>query len=187
MKQGEGMLIGYCRVSTDSQETSLQEDALKKAGCEKIITDIASGAQDERKGLQEIISFARSGDVVIVWKLDRLGRSLKKLIEMINFFNNNNIGFQSLTESIDTTTPGGKLVFHIFGGLAEFERELIRSRTKAGLEAARARGRVGGRPQALDEKKQELAKTLLKDTNLPVKSICQMLGVSRSTLYRNYE
>ena len=178
------MLIGYCRISTQDQDTNLQEDALKKIGCEKIVKDIASGALDDRKGLNEVLNFARAGDTVIVWKLDRLGRSLKHLIEVVNNLNNSNIGFRSLTENIDTTTPGGKLVFHIFGALAEFERELIRSRTKAGLEAAKSRGRFGGRPRLIDPGKSELACALLRNKNLPIKEICKTLGISRSTLYR---
>ena len=140
------MRIGYARVSTADQNPDLQEDALQKAGCEKIFRDVASGAVDSRKGLAEAIDYARDGDTLVVWKLDRLGRSLKHLIETVNGLAARKIGFQSLRESMDTTTSGGKLIFHVFGALAEFERELIRERTQAGLRAARARGRNGGRP-----------------------------------------
>src|SRR5204863_7764914 len=142
------MLIGYARVSTQDQTLNLQKDALEKIGCSKIFTDTASGAITERKGLDEALEYVREGDSLIVWKLDRLGRSLKHLIETITTLNNRKIGFKSLTENIDTTTSSGKLIFHIFGALAEFERDIIRERTKAGLEAARARGRRGGRPKA---------------------------------------
>jgi DNA invertase Pin-like site-specific DNA recombinase len=144
------MRIGYARVSTAEQNPDLQEDALQKAGCEKIFRDVASGAVDSRRGLAEAIEYARAGDTLVVWKLDRLGRSLKHLIETVNGLAARNIGFQSLRESMDTTTSGGKLIFHVFGALAEFERELIRERTHAGLRAARARGRNGGRPAKMD-------------------------------------
>src|SRR5438552_7799221 len=140
------MLIGYARVSTQEQTLDLQKDALEKIGCSKIFTDVISGAKAERKGLEEAQNFLREGDTLVVWRLDRLGRSLKHLIETITELNNRKIGFKSIQENIDTTTSGGKLVFHIFGALAEFEREIIRERTQAGLTAARARGRLGGRP-----------------------------------------
>jgi DNA invertase Pin-like site-specific DNA recombinase len=138
------MLVGYARVSTSEQTLDLQQDALTKAGCTKIYTDAASGTQAERKGLQEAISYVRAGDTLVVWKLDRFGRSLKDLITRIKELNDRKIGFKSLTENIDTTASGGKLIFHIFGALAEFERDIIRERTNAGLEAARTRGRTGG-------------------------------------------
>jgi len=141
------MLIGYARVSTTEQTLALQSDALTKVGCSRIFTDTASGATTSRPGLTEAMTFAREGDVLVVWRLDRLGRSLKHLIETITTLDQQGIGFRSLTESIDTTTSGGKLIFHIFGALAEFERDIIRERTRAGLEAARARGRMGGRPK----------------------------------------
>src|SRR3954463_8452303 len=147
------MLVGYARVSTTDQTLDLQQDALTKADCSKIFTDTASGAQTERKGLQEAISYVRAGDTLVVWKLDRLGRSLKDLITRIKELEIRKIGFKSLTENIDTTTSGGKLIFHIFGALAEFERNLIRERTNAGLTAARTRGIKGGRPKSLNEKK----------------------------------
>src|SRR5437660_68612 len=142
------MLIGYARVSTQDQTLNLQKDALEKIGCAKIFTDTISGATTERPGLKEALAYVREGDSLVVWKLDRLGRSLKHLIETITDLNNRKIGFQSITEHIDTTTSGGKLIFHIFGALAEFERDIIRERTNAGLQAARARGRLGGRPKA---------------------------------------
>ncbi len=158
-QKAEFMKIGYARVSTVEQNLDLQQDALSKAGCEKFFQDVGSGAKDERKGLLYAIEFARKGDTIVVWKLDRLGRSLKHLIEVINLLDRKGVGFASLQESIDTTTSGGKLIFHVFGALAEFERELIRERTNAGLYAARARGKRGGRPQKLTEKQIEIAQT----------------------------
>jgi DNA invertase Pin-like site-specific DNA recombinase len=181
------MLIGYARVSTQDQTLHLQKDALEKIGCSKIFTDTASGATTERKGLDEALNYVREGDMLVVWRLDRLGRSLKHLIETITKLNNRKIGFKSITENIDTTTSGGKLVFHIFGALAEFERDIIRERTNAGLQAARARGRLGGRPKVktLDTpKKVTLAQSLYDDKNNTIDEICKMLNISRSTLYR---
>ncbi len=178
------MLIGYARVSTADQTLHLQKDALEKAGCEKIFTDTASGAKAERKGLEEALSFARKGDTLVVWRLDRLGRSLKDLIERITELNNRKIGFKSITENIDTTTSGGKLVFHIFGALAEFERDIIKERTQAGLIAARARGRKGGRPKSLTGKKIAMAQALYADKTHTVGDICKTLNVSRATFYR---
>src|SRR5918994_664615 len=137
------MLIGYARVSTQDQTLNLQKDALAKIGCSKIFTDTASGTNQERKGLEEALEYVRQGDILVVWRLDRLGRSLKHLVETITELNNRKIGFKSITENIDTTTSGGKLIFHIFGALAEFERDIIKERTQAGLSAARARGRLG--------------------------------------------
>jgi DNA invertase Pin-like site-specific DNA recombinase len=180
-----GMLVGYARVSTEDQNLDLQRDALTHAGCERIFTDVASGAKDERTGLAEAIAFLRPGDTLAVWKLDRLGRSLKHLIETVTALQARKIGFRSLQESIDTTTSGGKLIFHVFGALAEFERDLIRERTRAGLQSARARGRRGGRPRALDEKKLALARSLHKDVGNTVGDICATLGVSRATFYRH--
>ena len=178
------MKIGYARVSTFDQNLDLQIDALTDAGCKKIFSDTASGAKDERKGLLEAVSHARAGDVLVVWKLDRLGRSLKHLIEIVNRLHENEVGFASVQEQIDTTTPGGKLVFHVFGALAEFERELIRERTNAGLKAARARGKQGGRPQKLTAKQIEQARAMMKDRNVTIDSICQTLKISKPTLYR---
>src|SRR6266550_561356 len=170
------MLIGYARVSTQDQTVNLQKDALEKIGCAKIFTDIISGATTERQGLDEALSYVREGDTLVVWKLDRLGRSLKHLIETITNLNNRKIGFKSLTENIDTTTSGGKLIFHFFGALAEFERDLIRERTNAGLQAARARGRKGGRPKAktLDTpKKVAMAQSLYAEKSNSIDDICK--------------
>jgi DNA invertase Pin-like site-specific DNA recombinase len=178
------ILIGYARVSTTDQTLNLQTDALEKAGCQKIFTDVISGAKAERKGLDEALNYLREGDILVVWKLDRLGRSLRDLIEIITVLHNRKIGFKSLTESIDTTTSGGKLIFHIFGSLAEFERDIIQERTQAGLQAARARGRKGGRPKALSPKKVEMLKGLYKDKNNAIDDICKTLHVSRVTLFR---
>src|SRR5918911_639513 len=178
------MLVGYARVSTTDQTLDLQRDGLTKAGCTRIFPDTASGAQTERKGLTEALSYVRPGDTLVVWKLDRLGRSLKDLITRITDLNDRKIGFKSLTENIDTTTSGGKLIFHIFGALAEFERDIIRERTNAGLEAARTRGKFGGRPKALSPEKIKLAKRLYTDTSTSVAEICKMLGISRHTLQR---
>src|SRR5689334_8877620 len=178
------MLIGYARVSTTDQTLALQQDALTKAGCERIFTDTASGSQTDRPGLSEALSHLREHDTLVVWKLDRLGRSLKDLIARITQLQNQDIGFKSLTEQIDTTTSGGKLIFHIFGALAEFERDIIQERTQAGLAAARARGKRGGRPRALSPEKIKLAKRLYADTSTSVAEICKMLGISRHTLQR---
>src|SRR5205823_85341 len=181
------MLIGYARVSTSDQTLDLQKDALEKIGCSKIFTDTASGAQTERKGLEEALAYVREEDILVVWRLDRLGRSLKHLIETITYLQNRNIGFRSLTESIDTTTSNGRLIFNIFGALAEFERDLIRERTKAGLAAARARGRLGGRPKAQTlntPKKVAVAQSLYDNKNNSIDDICKTLNISRSTLYR---
>jgi len=177
------MKIGYARISTYDQNLSLQMDALKKADCEKIFHDRISGAKTKRPGLNEALAYLRDGDVLVVWRLDRLGRSLKHLIELVNFLEEQGIGFQSLQESIDTTTSGGKLIFHIFGALAEFERNLIQERTYAGLAAARARGRTGGRPKALDAKKTALLYRLYDEKKHSIQEICDLVGVSKSTLY----
>jgi DNA invertase Pin-like site-specific DNA recombinase len=178
------MNIGYARVSTQDQNLDLQNDALKAAGCENIYTDKMSGAKTERPGLEKIMSFIRKGDTLVVWKLDRLGRSLKHLILVMNQLEERGIYFKSVQESLDTSTPGGKLIFHVFGALAEFERDIIRERTLAGLAAARARGRVGGRPRKLSKKQVEMAKNLMKDISIPIAEICKTLSVSKSTLYR---
>src|SRR4051795_7807653 len=169
------MLIGYARVSTDDQNLDLQRDALKTAGCEQIFTDTVSGTKDTRPGLEEALSHLRAGDTLVVWRLDRLGRSLRHLIDTVTDLQERGIGFKSLTESIDTTTSGGKLVFHIFGALAEFEREIIRERTKAGLTAARARGKTGGRPKALSEKQVQILHQLAADRSNSVQDICRTL------------
>src|SRR5271157_6028469 len=178
------MLIGYARVSTQDQTLNLQKDALEKIGCSKIFTDTASGSSTDRKGLEEAIEFLREGDMLVVWRLDRLGRSLKHLIETITSLSNRNIGFKSITENIDTTTSGGKLIFHIFGALAEFERDIIKERTQAGLVAARARGRLGGRPKALSPKKVSMAQVLYNDESNSISDICKTLNISKATLYR---
>src|SRR5947209_655941 len=179
------MRIGYARISTGEQTLALQEDALAAAGCTDLYRDVASGARTERPGLAQALDPLRAGDTLVVWRLDRLGRSLRHLIDTLTDLDQRGVGFKGLTESIDTTTPGGKLIFHVFGALAEFERDLIRERTNAGLAAARARGRTGGRPKAFgNPKKLAMAKTLYADKQRSIPEICQTLGVSRSTLYR---
>ncbi|OGJ97379.1 MAG: resolvase [Candidatus Raymondbacteria bacterium RIFOXYC2_FULL_50_21] len=179
-----GTLVGYARVSTQDQNLNLQNDALKAAGCKKIYRDKASGAAEDRKGLSEAIEYMRKGDTLVIWKLDRLGRSLRHLIDVVKSLNDRGIGLKSLQENIDTTTSGGKLIFHMFGSLAEFERDIIRERTLAGLKAARARGRRGGRPSVMDAKKIQMAKVMLKDKNNSIADICRTLGLSKATLYR---
>ncbi|MCB0597418.1 MAG: recombinase family protein [Lewinellaceae bacterium] len=178
------MLIGYARVSTFDQNLDLQQDALKKAGCDRVIVDTASGKNAERPGLNTIKEILRQGDTLVVWRLDRLGRSLQGLIGWINYLDQKEVAFRSLQESIDTTTPTGKLVFHIFGALAEFERHLIQERTQAGLAAARARGRLGGRPMSLNEDKRKTVAQLYEDGKLQVMEICEMFGISKPTLYK---
>jgi DNA invertase Pin-like site-specific DNA recombinase len=177
------MRIGYARVSTTEQNLDLQRDALKRARCDKIIEDTASGGKVNRSGLERVRETLRSGDVLTVWRLDRLGRSLKHLIELMAELEGQGIGFQSVTEAIDTTTPGGNLVFHIFGALAEFERNLIRDRTQAGLAAARARGRTGGRRKKLGDKQRAVAVDLYRQKKHTIDEICKAVGISRPTLY----
>ena len=179
------MLIGYARVSTQDQTLNLQLDALKQAGCSKLFTDTISGATTERPGLDAALSYVRSGDTLVVWRLDRLGRSLRHLIDTISGLQSRGVGFKSVQENIDTTTSGGKLIFHIFGALAEFERDIIRERTNAGLQAARARGRKGGRPKALTGKKVAMAQELYNNKQNAIADICKTLGISRATLYRS--
>jgi DNA invertase Pin-like site-specific DNA recombinase len=178
------MFIGYARVSTHDQTLNLQKDALAKAGVTRIFTDTASGAKVERKGLDAALNYVRSGDTLVVWRLDRLGRSLKDLITTMTNFSERGIGFKSLTEQIDTTTSGGKLIFHIFGALAEFERNLIWERTQAGLTAARARGRTGGRPKVHRERRLSMAQALYNNKQNSIADICQTLKISKATLYR---
>lgn len=178
------MLIGYARVSTPEQKLRSQKDALRKAGCKRIFTDVASGAQASREGLEKALAFLREKDTLVVWKLDRLGRSLKHLIELVTELQARKIGFRSLQENIDTTTSGGKLVFHVFGALAEFERDLVQDRTRAGLAAARARGRKGGRRRVMDDQKVAMAVSLLQNPETSIADVCQTLQVSRATLYR---
>lgn len=178
------MLIGYARVSTADQYLRMQEDALKGAGCEEIFTDVASGAKTARPGLHTALSHLRKGDILVVWKLDRLGRSLAHLIQTIKELNDKGIGFKCLQESIDTTTSGGQLIFHIFGALAEFERQLIRERTQAGLKAARARGRLGGRPPVLSKRDVTKLNNLYNKGEFSVKDICKLFNITKPTLYR---
>ncbi|AFZ31630.1 Resolvase domain protein [Gloeocapsa sp. PCC 7428] len=178
------MLIGYARVSSLDQNLDLQIDALDKAGCDHLFTDTSSGASYDRPGLQNALSHLRSGDTLVVWRLDRLGRNLKHLIDTVDDLNCRDIGFRSLTESIDTTTSAGKLVFAIFGALAEFERGIIRERTLAGLAAARARGRKGGRRLKYSDKKIAAAMQLAAGSDDPITEVCESLGISRATYYR---
>ena len=179
------MKIGYVRVSKQEQHEALQIDALQEAGCEKWFLDKMTGSKAERKGLDEALAYLRPGDTLVVWKLDRAGRSLMHLIELLKSLKERGIEFISLTEQIDTTTPGGKLIFHLMGALAEFERDLIRERTNAGLAAAKARGRVGGRPRKLKTNgKVALARRMFADQSHSIPEICAALGISRATLYR---
>ena len=178
--------IGYARVSTAEQNLTLQTDALAAAGCERIFVETASGAQRDRPELQRALDFMRPGDTLVVWKLDRLARSMRQLIDTVELLQSKAMGFRSLTEAIDTTTAGGMLVFHIFGALAQFERAIIRERTKAGLDAARARGRKGGRPPKLSEAKLRVAKTLLRDPEISVAEVARHVGVSPATLFRRF-
>ena len=178
------MLIGYARVSTQEQNLALQRDALYEADCERVFIEKSSGAQRDRVELKAALDYMREGDTLVVWKLDRLARSLKQLIETVEMLEQKGIGFQSLTEKIDTTTSAGKLVFHLFGALAEFERSLVQERTKAGLLAARAKGRLGGRPRALSAEDIKVAKVLLRDADITVAEVAKRVGVAPSTLYR---
>ncbi len=178
-------LIGYARVSTRDQNPALQREALTKAECARIFEEAASGAQRDRPQLIAALDYMRAGDTLVVWKLDRLARSLKQLIETVEELEHRKIGFRSLTEAIDTTTPGGRLVFQIFGALAEFERGLIRERTRAGLESARAQGRLSGRKPKLTKKDVEAARALLTGTELTVEEAARRVGVSPATLYRH--
>jgi DNA invertase Pin-like site-specific DNA recombinase len=178
------MQVGYGRVSSSEQRLDLQVDALTKAGCEKIFTDSISGARSDRPGLRDALNCCRRGDVLVVWRLDRLGRSLPDLLSIVKRLDDEGVGFLSLTESISTNSPGGKLAFHLFGSLAEFERALIRDRTMAGLEAARQRGRVGGRPRSMTADKIQAAKKLLSD-GTPPRDVANIIGVSVPTLYRH--
>ena len=178
------MHIGYARVSTSDQNLHLQTDALHATGCERVFTDTVSGARVERPGLTSALNECRPGDILVVWKLDRLGRSLPHLVETVRALSTRGVGFKSLQEQIDTTTSSGKLIFHIFASLAEFERDLIRERTNAGLTAARARGRNGGRPKGVDQTKQQAALALKHDTQRSVREICEIVGISRNTYYK---
>lgn len=180
------MKIGYVRVSTKDQSFDLQIDALRKAGCEKLYREVVSGARTERPVLDQVVDGLRACDVLVIWKLDRLGRSLKHLVELVNTLREHGIGLQSLNDPIDTTTPQGRLSFNLFASLAEFERDLIRERTQAGLSAARARGRNGGRPKGLSAKAEATAcaaETLYLERKLSVRQIAARLGIAKSTLY----
>ena len=178
------MFVGYARVSTADQTLAPQEDELRHAGCERILSDVESGAKAKRPGLDELLSQVRRGDIVTVVRLDRLGRSLVDLVETVQKLKAAGVGFRSLREQIDTTTAGGKLIFHIFASLAEFERALILERTHAGLASARARGRVGGRPRKDDRQRARMAASLLADPVNTVADVCRLLNVSRATAYR---
>jgi DNA invertase Pin-like site-specific DNA recombinase len=180
------MKVGYARVSTREQNLSLQLDALKKEGCQRIFQEKISGAKADRPELRKMIDQIREGDVIIVWKLDRMGRSLRNLINMINEVQEKGADLKSLNDPIDTTTPHGKLTFHIFASLAEFERDIISERTKAGLASARARGRKGGRPKGLSKEAQNKAivvETLYREGNMSISQICKHVNIARSTVY----
>jgi DNA invertase Pin-like site-specific DNA recombinase len=183
-KHTGGYRVGYARVSTLEQDDALQRDALTAAGCQRIFTDKASGKLEQRPALDTMLDQLRSGDTVVVYRLDRLGRTLRHLIDTVNDLESRGIAFLSLTESIDTSSPGGKLVFHVFGALAEFERDLIRERTMAGLAAARARGRTGGRPTVWSPEKLDVARSMYRAGEHDVASIARVVGVSRASVYR---
>lgn len=176
------MIVGYARVSTLDQNAELQVDALRAAGCEKVFIEHKTGSNRERPELNRCLEILRSGDQLIVWRLDRLGRSLKDLIDLVTESEKNGVGFQSLNESINTVTPTGKLIFHVFGALSEFERSLIQERTKAGLEAARARGRKGGRPKKMNTSQARNAKAMLIDPTITKTEVARHFNVSRVTL-----
>ena len=176
--------IGYARVSTSDQTTDLQIDALTSAGCEKIFSDEISGSTTVRPGLDQCLEYVRTGDVLVVWKLDRLGRSIQHLIDLVNMLKERGVGFRSVTEAIDTSTSGGQLVFHIFAALAQFERSIIKERVNAGLAAARKRGRVGGRPKVITDPKATAIKALVGQ-GLTSGEICESLGISRASYFRH--
>lgn len=178
------MLLGYARVSTDDQDLQLQLDALQKAGCDKIFTDKASGSNKDRPGLNEALSFARKGDKILVWKLDRLGRSVKQLVDLAAILEGRGIDLESITDGLDTKSAAGRFFFHIMAALAEMERELIRERTLAGLGAARRAGRVGGRKSKMNDSKRQSARLLL-DGGKPPKEVAETMGISLATLYRH--
>ena len=179
------MKIGYARVSTVDQHLRMQEDALKSAGCEEIYTDVVSGVKAQRPGLEKALDYLREGDTLVVWKLDRLGRSIQHLIQTVNTLQEKKISFKSLLENIDTFTSGGKLIFHIFSALAEFERDLIQERTQAGLKAARARGKMGGRPPLLDTRQINRMIEMYDEQKNTVAEICKIYNISRPSFY-NY-
>ena len=181
------MKVGYARVSTIDQNIDMQMDALRRENCREIFQDHASGIKSDRDGLERALEFMQEGDTLVVWKLDRLGRSLKHLIDIITLLNEKGMYFKSLQESIDTSSSGGKLIFHVFGALAEFERDMISERTIAGMAAAKERGRVGGRPRKLNENNRALALSLMEDKSYSAKDVCRTLGISKTTLYRNLQ
>jgi DNA invertase Pin-like site-specific DNA recombinase len=178
-----GLSFGYARVSTSDQDEALQLDALQAARCERIFVDKASGKLEHRPALDEMLGVLRAGDTLVVWRLDRLGRSLRHLIDVVSDLERRGVALRSLREAIDTSTPGGKLIFHVFGALAEFERDLIRERTTAGLAAARARGRTGGRPSVWTPEKLKTARSMYANEQ-DVSTISRVLGVSRASVYR---
>ncbi len=178
------MLVGYARVSSQDQNPNLQLDALKAAKCDRIFEEQASGAKAQRPQLASALDYLRPGDTLVVWKLDRLARSIRQLIDTVELLDARSVSLRSLTESIDTSTANGRFFFHIFGALAEFEQSILRERTLAGLEAARQRGRTGGRPRAMSEAAVRKAKALLRDETLMISEIADTLNVSRSTLYK---
>ena len=186
MSSATPMTFGYARVSTNSQDEALQLDALNRAGVDRIYSDHASGATTSRPALDELLGHLRPGDTLVIWRLDRLGRSLRHLLDVVADLESRSVALRSLTESIDTSTTGGKLVFHVFAALAEFERDLIRERTKAGLDAARSRGRVGGRPSVWTAEKREQAERMLADGK-DVTTVAKVLGVSRASVYRSFD
>ena len=175
--------IAYARVSTHDQSHDLQLDALKAAGCQRFFTDTASGASTDRPGLAAALDYARQGDVLVVWRLDRLGRSLKHLLEIVENLNSRGIGLVSICESLDTTSASGRLIIHVFGAIGEFERQLLRERINSGLVAARRRGRVGGRPRAIDAAKARTIRAL-RANGATIAEIVQSSGVSRATVVR---
>jgi DNA invertase Pin-like site-specific DNA recombinase len=179
------MLIGYARISTEDQKLDLQHDALRVTGCEKIFDETASGASARLPVREELLEYARRGDTVVVWKLDRLGRSLRDLIEVVTALGGRGAGLRSLHESIDTTTPSGKLTFHVFAAIAQFERDVLRERTRAGIMAAQKRGAKLGRPRSLTLEQIEMARSMMANPNLSARHVAKQLGVHRSTLYRN--
>lgn len=179
-----GHALGYARVSTGEQDASLQHDALTAAGCYRVFIDTASGSLESRPELNKVLDQLRPGDTLVVWRLDRLGRSIRHLIDQLAALQERGVEFRSLQENIDTSSSGGRLVFHLFASLAEFERDLIRERTTAGLEAARARGRTGGRPPLLTKDKLRTARKLYAQQDMTVAKIGEVLGVSRTTVYR---
>jgi len=181
------MIVGYARVSTADQNLALQLDALEGCGCEKVFRDTASGTAAQRQGLNEALDYLREGDTLVVWRLDRLGRSLRGLIDLVNTLHERKVAFKSLIDSIDTSTPTGQFFFHVTGAFAELERNLIRERTMAGLKAARSRGRKGGRPKAIDQQTFEMAFRLYEDKKDSVGDICRRFGIARRTFYRYVE